>query len=77
MHHGLPVGGFCPALKPLGQAVFGYPTGDTRLRQDLGFEPDEKLTLRHLAAHVTTARYQTLMDSDTAVLKQAVDASVP
>jgi hypothetical protein len=65
------------ALKPLGQALFGYPAGDTRLRQDLGFEPDEKLILRHLAAHVTTARYQTLMESYTAILKQGVDAGVP
>jgi hypothetical protein len=64
-------------LKKLAQTAFGYAEGERRLRHDLGFEVDERLTLRHLAAHVTTARYQTLMDAYTATLRQAVDADVP
>jgi hypothetical protein len=64
-------------LKQLAQTAFGYAEGERRLRHDLGFEPDERLTLRHLAAHVTTERYQTLMDSYTAALRQQVDADVP
>jgi hypothetical protein len=63
-------------LKRLAQTAFGYAEGERRLRHDLGFEPDERLTLRHLAAHVTTARYQTLMDRYTAILKPGVDADV-
>jgi hypothetical protein len=49
------------ALKQLAQTTFGYPEGARRLRHDLGFEPDERLTLRHLAAHVTVEQYQTLI----------------
>jgi hypothetical protein len=64
-------------LKKVAQTAFGYAEGERRLRHDLGFEVDERLTLRHLAAHVTTERYQTLMERYTAVLKQAVDADVP
>jgi len=40
-------------LKQVAQTAFGYPEGERRLRHDLGFEVDEKLTLRHLAAHVS------------------------
>src|SRR5882724_12351699 len=47
-------------LKRVAQAAFGYAEGERRLRHDLGFEPDERLTLRHLAAHVTAAQAQTL-----------------
>jgi hypothetical protein len=54
----------------LAQTAFGYAEGERRLRHDLGFEVEEKLTLRHLAAHVTTERYQALMESDTAALLQ-------
>jgi hypothetical protein len=64
-------------LKQLAQTAFGYPEGERRLRHDLGFEPDERLTLRHLAAHVSAEQYQTLMDTYTAVLRQQVDADVP
>jgi hypothetical protein len=64
-------------LKQLAQTAFGYAEGERRLRHDLGFEPDERLTLRHLAAHVSVEQYQALRDSYTAVLKQAVDADVP
>jgi hypothetical protein len=64
-------------LKRLAQAVFGYPASDTRLRQDLGFAPDEKLTLRHLAAHVTAAQYQALVETYQAALGQQADADVP
>src|SRR5882724_8559231 len=39
------------ALKQVAQTTFGYPEGERRLRADLGFEPDERLTLRHLCAH--------------------------
>jgi hypothetical protein len=48
-------------LKQLAQTTFGYSEGERRLRHDLGFKPDERLTLRHLAAHVTTEQYQTLI----------------
>jgi hypothetical protein len=64
-------------LKQLAQTVFGYPAGDRRLRADLGFEPDEKLTLRHLVAHVTVAQYETLLAAYTAQLKAEVEADVP
>jgi hypothetical protein len=64
-------------LKKLAQTVFGYPKGDRRLRQDLGFEPDEKLTLRHLAAHVSVAQYAALMTRYGAELRQQVEADGP
>jgi|SRR5882724_3399207 len=64
-------------LKKLAQMAFGYPEGEKRLRHDLGFEVGERLTLRHLAAHVTAARYQTLMDAYGQVLQQAVEADLP
>jgi hypothetical protein len=64
-------------LKKLAQTVFGYPEGARRLRHDLGFEPDERLTLRHLCAHVTVEQCQTLTESYTATLQQAVEADVP
>jgi hypothetical protein len=64
-------------LKRLAQTAFGYAEGERRLRHDLGFEVEEKLTLRHLAAHVTTERYQTLMDSYTAALRQQVETDGP
>jgi hypothetical protein len=41
-------------LKRLAQQAFGYAEGERRLRVDLGFEPDERTTLRHLAAHGST-----------------------
>jgi hypothetical protein len=50
---------------------------ERRLRHDLGFEPEERLTLRHLCAHVTTDQYQTLTGSYTAILQQKVEADVP
>jgi hypothetical protein len=64
-------------LKRLAQTAFGYAVGEQRLRADLGFEVDEKLTLRHLAAYVTVEQYQTLMDGYTAILRQAVEADLP
>jgi hypothetical protein len=64
-------------LKQLAQQAFGYAEGERRLRHDLGFEPDERLTLRHLAAHVTTERYQALIDAYTAILNQGVEVDVP
>jgi len=64
-------------LKKLAQAAFGYREGEKRLRQDLGFEPEESLTLRHLAAHVSVEQYQTLMDAYGQVLRQAVEADLP
>jgi hypothetical protein len=64
-------------LKKLAQTAFGHAEGERRLRYDLGFEPDECLTLRHLAAHVTTEQYQTLMENYTAILKQTVETDVP
>jgi hypothetical protein len=65
------------ALKRLAQTVFGYPESERRLRHDLGFEPDERLTLRHLCAHVTVDQYQALTESYTAIMQQAVEADVP
>ncbi len=65
------------ALKQLAPMMFGYPEGERRLRADLGFEPDERLTFRHLAAHVSPEVYATLMDGYTAILRQAVEADGP
>jgi hypothetical protein len=64
-------------LKKLAQTAFGYTEGERRLRHDLVFEPDERLTLRHLSAHVSIEHYQALMDDYTATLKQTVEADVP
>jgi len=64
-------------LKKLAQTAFGYAEGEWHLRHDLGFEPDERLTLRHLCAHVTIDQYQALMDGYQALLQQAGDADVP
>jgi hypothetical protein len=47
------------------------------LRTDLGFESDEKLTLRHLAMPVSVGQYQTLLEGYTALLKQRVEVNVP
>ena len=57
--------------------VFGYPKSERRRRHDQGFEPDERLTLRHLCAHVTVDQYQALTASYTGILQQAVEADVP
>jgi hypothetical protein len=65
------------ALKRLAQTVFSYPESEHRLRHDLGFEPDERLTLRHLCAHVTAEQYQVLMDSYMATLRQEARVNVP
>jgi hypothetical protein len=65
------------ALKQLAQTAFGYAEGERRLRHDLGFEPDERLTLRHLCAHVTAEQYQALMETYQAQLQQQADADVP
>ena len=64
-------------LKKRAQTAFGYQEGEKRLRADLGFEVDEKLTLRHLAAHITVEQYQTLMDGYAQVLRQEVEADLP
>ena len=64
-------------LKKLAQTVFGYPESERRLGHDLGFEPDERLTLRHLCAHVTVEQYQALTESYMAILQQEVAADVP
>jgi hypothetical protein len=64
-------------LKQLAQTAFGYAEGERRLRHDLGFEPDERLTLRHLAAHVSMEQYETLIEAYTAILEPAVEADVP
>jgi len=64
-------------LKRLAQTAFGYREGEERLRQDLGFEPEESLTLRHLAAHVTVEQYATVMDGYAQVLRQEVEADLP
>jgi hypothetical protein len=64
-------------LKRVAQAAFGYAEGERRLRADLGFEPDEGLTLRHLVAHVSVEVYATLMDAYAQVLRQAIEADLP
>jgi hypothetical protein len=63
-------------LKALAHTAFGYREGERRLRADLGFEPDEALTLRHLAAQVPPARYQALLAAYQAALRQAVESDV-
>jgi hypothetical protein len=65
------------ALKQVAQTAFGFAAGERRLRHDLGFEPDERLTLRHLCAHVTVDQYQALIDAYTALVRQAGEADVP
>jgi hypothetical protein len=42
-----------------------------------GGEVDERLTLRHLAAHVSADQYATLRAADEAALRDAVEAAVP
>jgi hypothetical protein len=65
-------------LKRLAQQAFGdYREGERRLRADLGFEVDERLTLRHLAAHVSAAQYEVLRADYEAHLQAEVDADVP
>jgi hypothetical protein len=64
-------------LKQVAQQAFGYAEGERRLRHDLGFEPDERLTLRHLCAHVTAEQAQALLDGYTAIVEQAGAADVP
>jgi hypothetical protein len=64
-------------LKALVQQAFGFAEGERCLRYDLGFEPDERLTLRHLCAHVTADQYRALTAAYTAVLQQAGAADVP
>jgi hypothetical protein len=64
-------------LKKLAHTAFGFADGERRLRADLGFAEGERLTLRHLCAHVTVAQAQTLMDGYTALLRQAVEADLP
>jgi hypothetical protein len=63
-------------LKQLAQSAFGYREGETKLRADLGFEVDERLTLRHLVAHVTAERYQALRASYEAHLQAEVATDV-
>jgi hypothetical protein len=64
-------------LKRLAQTAFGYAEGEAKLRHDLGFEPDERTTLRHLCAHVSAERYAALVAEYTAHLQAAVEADVP
>jgi hypothetical protein len=64
-------------LKKLAHAAFGYVEGSRKLRQDLGFEPEESLTLRHVAAYISVEQYQTCMDAYAQVLRQAVEADLP
>jgi hypothetical protein len=64
-------------LKRLAQTAFGYAEGERRLRADLGFEVDERLSLRHLAAHVPVARYEALVAAYTARLQAVVERDVP
>jgi hypothetical protein len=63
-------------LKKLAQVAFGYQEGERRLRADLGFASDERLTLRHLAAHGTAAQYHTLRADYERVLRETVEADV-
>jgi hypothetical protein len=64
-------------LKQLAQHAYGFREGERRLRADLGFEMDESLTLRHLAAHVTAEQYARLRATYAAQLRQQVEADVP
>jgi hypothetical protein len=64
-------------LKQLAQHAYGFGEGERRLRADLGFEPDESLTLRHLSAHVTAEQYARLRATYAAQLRQQVEADVP
>lgn len=64
-------------LKRLAQMAFGYAEGERRLRADLGFEVEEKLTLRHIAAHTGVDRFEALVAAYTAHLQAAVETDVP
>jgi hypothetical protein len=61
-------------LKKAAQQAYGYREGERRLRADLGFEVDEALTLRHLAAHVRVEQYARLRAAYGATLRQEVAA---
>jgi hypothetical protein len=63
-------------LKQLAHVAFGYREGERRLRADLGFEVDESLTLRHIAAHTMAERYATLRADYEAALRRAVETDV-
>jgi hypothetical protein len=64
-------------LKQAAQTAYGYQEGARRLRADLGFEPDEALSLRHLAAHVSTERSQALLAAYAAVQREDGARDVP
>jgi hypothetical protein len=64
-------------LKKAAQTAFGYGPGEQRLRADLGFEPDERLSLRHLSAHVSVEQYERLRQAYEAHLRAEVEADVP
>jgi hypothetical protein len=63
--------------KRLAQAVYGFADGERRLRHALGFEVDERLTLRHLCTHVTAAQYAILLAEYQALLPAKVTADAP
>jgi hypothetical protein len=64
------------ALKRAAQTAFGYVEGERRLRHDLGFEVDERLTLRHLAAHVRPEVAVALLATYEAALRAQVEDDV-
>jgi hypothetical protein len=63
-------------LKALAQQAFGYREGARRLRADLGFEPDEQLSLRHIAAHTPVDTYARLVAAYEAALRREVESDV-
>jgi hypothetical protein len=64
-------------LKQLAQQVFGYEESARRLRADLGFEVDESLTQRHIAAHTPAERFEALRAVYEARLQATATADGP
>lgn len=62
-------------LKQLAQQAFGFAEGERRLKADLGFEPDERTTLRHLAA--TAARWSSLAELPAVCRKSSTIVDTP
>jgi hypothetical protein len=59
------------------QVTFGDRADERLPQHDLGFELDERRTLRHLAMYVSEAQYDTLQAAYKAQLRQQVEAGVP
>jgi hypothetical protein len=64
-------------LKRLAQRAFGYAASERRLRHALGFEPDERTTLRHLCAPVRIEQYEALVVAYMVYLQATAETDAP